>query len=180
MSLRISRFAIVVVSTLTSLTGLTALTGCGKAKGFTDCSGIECQPGQYCWAPGVCESGCTSDANCTEDQDCEDEGEGFDGEGVCRDGDDGSEGEGEGEGEPPGNALESCLAACEHFQGCGMSAGDTAQCRNDCPDLSENQQLAVGGCAEGSCGDALTCLEIDCFSDDDCGLDEQCVGTSCL
>lgn len=175
MSLGISRSAIVVV------TMLIGLTGCIKDKGFTDCSGITCQPGQYCFAPGVCENGCTSDVNCADGQDCDDEGGGFDEAGVCRDDDSGEEGEGEGgEGEGEGGALEGCLAACEHFQGCGMSAGDTAQCRNDCPDLSENQQLAVGGCAEGSCSDALTCLEADCFSDNDCGIDEQCVGTSCL
>ena len=41
-------------------------------------------------------------------------------------------------------------------------------CRNDCPDLSENQQLVVAGCAEGSCSDARTCLDIDCFNDGDC------------
>jgi hypothetical protein len=153
--------------------------GCQRDQGYTDCSGILCQPGQYCFAPGVCESGCTSDVNCAEGQDCTDEGEGFDGEGVCRDGDDAPP-PGEGEGEPPGDPLAACGAACEFFQGCGASANDTLGCRNDCPDLSENQQLVVAGCAEGSCGEALTCLDIDCFNDGDCGVGEECLGNACL
>lgn len=152
--------------------------GCQRDQGYTDCSGILCQPGQYCFAPGVCESGCTSDVNCAEGQDCTDEGEGFDGEGVCRDGDDPPPSE--GEGEPPGDPLAACVAACEFFQGCGASANDTLGCRNDCPDLSENQQLVVAGCGEGSCGDALTCLDIDCFNDGDCGVGEECLGNACL
>ncbi len=164
---------------LTALAAAAALSACLREKGFTDCSGVLCQPGQYCWAPGVCESGCTSDVNCAEGQDCTDEGEGFDGEGVCKDGDDDPPSEGEGEGEPP-DALAGCLAACDHFQECGATPSDTLGCRNDCPDLSENQQLVVAGCGEGSCSEALTCLDIDCFNDDDCGGGEECVGNSCL
>lgn len=150
-----------------------------EQQGFTDCSGVTCQPGQYCWAPGVCENGCLSDVNCAADQDCAEEGSGFDGAGVCRD-DDGGEGEGEGEGEPPGNALEDCLAACDFFQTCGLGAQDAVGCRNDCPDLSENQQIAVGNCDDSSCGDALVCLGIECFADADCDGDEQCVGSACM
>lgn len=172
-----------------ALLSLTALVGCSQPKGFTDCGGLTtCQPGQYCLAPGICENGCTSDVNCADGQDCANEGDGLDGEGVCIDEDEdedeeeNEEGEGDGgEGEDEaGNALDGCLDACTFFQGCGMDAGETAQCRNDCPDLSENQQLAVAGCANDTCSDARTCLGIDCFSDNDCGIDEQCLGNSCL
>ncbi len=168
------------LAAIAALASVALVTGCLREKGFTDCSGVVCQPGQYCFAPGLCESGCTSDVNCAEGQDCTDEGQGFDGEGVCKDGDDApnpSEGEGE---DPPDDPLEACLAACEYFQSCGAEASDVLGCRNDCPDLSENQQLVVAGCAEGSCSDARTCLDIDCFNDGDCGGGEECVGNSCL
>lgn len=167
-------------SVVTAACGPLLLSGCLKEKGYTDCSGIECQPGQYCFAPGVCEAGCTSDVNCAEGQECTDEGEGFSGEGVCRDGDpDPEPSEGEGE-DPPHDALAACLAACDHFQECGATPNDTLGCRNDCPDLSENQQLVVAGCADGSCSETLTCLDLDCFNDSDCGGDEACVGNSCM
>jgi hypothetical protein len=171
---RISFVAIVFVSFACATEGPPE-SGSDEEKGFTECSGVTCQPGQFCYAPGDCQVGCTSDVNCAEGQDCADEGSGFSGEGVCRDG-----GEGEGEGEGETNAAQACADACDFFQSCGLDAGDTAQCHNDCPDLSENQQRAVAGCAEGSCSDARACLDVDCFNDDDCGVDEQCVGNSCL
>lgn len=174
------RRTLALVAATLALGALPLLSGCLREKGFTDCSGITCQPGQYCLAPGLCESGCTSDVNCAEGQGCANEGEGFNGEGVCRDGEDPPE-PAEGEGEPePDDPLEACLAACEHFQGCGAEGSDVLSCRNDCPDLSENQQLVVAGCAEGSCSDTLTCLDIDCFNDDDCGSGEECLGGACL
>lgn len=167
-----------LVAAAFSLLALSLIGGCLREKGFTDCSGVLCQPGQYCFAPGLCESGCTSDVNCAEGQDCTSEGEGFDGEGVCRDGDDEPD-PAEGEGEPD-DPLAACLAACEFFQSCGAEGSDVLSCRNDCPDLSENQQIVVAGCAEGSCSDARTCLDIDCFNDGDCGLDQQCLGSTCM
>ena len=143
--------------------------------GFTACGDVTCQPGQYCGeaSSGFCLNGCTSDANCEDDRVCQDIND-VTGEGTC------SEGEGdEGEGEPQ-DAEAACLAACDAFSDCGMTAEDKNGCLNDCPDLSENQQRSVASCAKDSCGDTRTCLGIDCFNDDDCGVDEQCVGNSCL
>ena len=72
-----------------------------------------------------------------------------------------------------------CQAACDHFQSCGLSAAEASQCRSDCAQLSENQQIVVGNCDGLSCGDTLDCLGVQCFSDDDCGGGRECFDYSC-
>ncbi len=178
--------ALSLVSAVAAVAAVAGLVvACGPlpgtlAPGFTTCGNNTCQPGQYCFDQsfGQCVNGCTSDANCETGHVCQDISD-VTGEGTCSEG--ASEGEGEeGEGEGGGNALDDCLAACDAFQDCGMQGSDYNDCLNTCPDLSENQQRTVATCGDGSCSDQRNCLEIDCFNDDDCGVDEQCVGSSCL
>jgi len=158
----------------------TTLLGCGGdlEKGYTDCGAVTCSPGQYCDGPGMCENGCTSDANCENGDECVIDDEFFN-DGVCE-----PEVSDTTETDPTetdGDPLAACRAACDDFQGCGLSPSETAQCRDDCAVLSESEQRAIGNCGgQSSCGATLSCLGVDCFQDSDCGGDEFCVDYDCL
>jgi hypothetical protein len=145
-------------------------------KGFTECNGSICQPGQYCDAARFCVNGCTSDANCQEGDACEDIDD-FSGVGICSNP---SSGEGEGEGEGEGDPLANCRAACDAFQGCGLSAAETADCRSDCATLNTEQQTAIGNCRDEGCGSIRQCAGVECFNDGQCGGDAVCLDYSCL
>jgi hypothetical protein len=89
MSSSFRSFFAFVPSTLISL--FLFASGCGNegpspdplGRGFTDCNGATCQPGQYCRLAAFCENGCLSDVNCTDSQRCVDVGSGTFGEGRC-------------------------------------------------------------------------------------------------
>jgi len=138
--------------------------------GHTACGDTTCGPGQYCFGDGVCENGCTSDANCLPDDECIIDDDFFN-EGTCQpiDGPVGNE-----------DPLAACQSACEDFQDCGLSPADTAACIDDCRDITETQQQVIGNCGDQSCGSTLECLDIECFVDDDCSGNQQCVGNFCL
>ncbi len=146
-----------------------ALIACSTLEpGFTECNGAVCQPGQYCDLALFCTNGCTSDANCQDGAACEDIDDS--GVGTCTNPRSG-EGEGEGEGEVD-DPLANCRAACDAFQGCGLSAADTAGCRSDCASLNAQQQTALGNCRDESCGSIRQCIGVDCFNDGQCGGDD--------
>lgn len=152
---------------------LVGCTGGGLNSGETECGSITCSAGQYCADPRFdeCTNGCVSDANCADDNVCTDIGI-FD-EGVCS----------ESANTSPStqrDGLQECLEACDVFGSCGLPVGEVAQCRDDCPTLSENEQLAVAGCNESSCSNMPTCLGVDCLSDSDCGGNEICLDFTCL
>lgn len=61
--------------------GATMSGSCDEdSKGFSDCAGERCQPGQYCGrrlgAQQICENGCLSDTNCACGQSCNSAGGG--------------------------------------------------------------------------------------------------------
>lgn len=146
--------------------------------GFTACGDSTCQPGQYCANENlsVCENGCTSDANCEEGHVCEDIND-VTGQGTCSE----SPENDDEPGDPPADSLQACLDACNDFADCGMQGSDYNDCLNTCPDLSENQQRTVARCGEGTCAQALNCLELECFSDADCtGANDSCLGGRCV
>ena len=154
------------------------VSGCNVPPGEsrTTCGPAVCEAGQYCVGVGLCQNGCLTRANCLPGQECVDVST-VTGDGVCEGG---SSSEGEGEGEGEGDPAQACLDACDRFADCGMRGSDHNDCLNTCPDLSANQQRTVAQCANGSCGDSLNCLEMECFSDADCSVGTECVGDSCL
>jgi hypothetical protein len=144
-------------------------------QGYTECNGSTCQPGQYCWGSGICENGCLSSENCAADQQCNDEGEGWDGAGVCVDGD-GPAGEGEGEeGEGEGPDESDCDGYADHAQSCGLRASEAEAIRQFCDQLTAAEQEAMVACdAAESCDEFRACSGVECFSDDDCAGGETC------
>ncbi len=145
-------------------------------QGYTACGGVTCVPGQYCADSRFsdCTDGCLSDANCLGNQYCDTDA--FfptclnrDAPPVIMDG-----------GPPPVDGLAACQSACDHFQTCGLAAGETAQCRSDCGGLTADQQRAIGNCGDVSCVSVTSCLGVECLSSDDCGFGEECLGFSCL
>ena len=168
--------ATVIAAPLASLAAVVACTP--LEKGFTECNGAVCQPGQYCDAALFCVNGCTSDANCQDGAVCEDIDD-VTGTGTCsnpRGGGDDDDGDSDGGGDP----LASCRAACDAFQECGLSAAETAGCRSDCATLNTEQQTAIGNCRDEGCGSIRQCAGVDCFNDGQCGGDEVCLDYSCL
>ncbi len=152
------------------------LTACARGlnSGESECGNVTCAAGQYCLDPTFddCTNGCVSDANCAGDSVCTDID--FGGEGIC------SESTAPGTPVTPRDGLQECLAACDLFGTCGLPVADVAQCRDECPTLSENEQLAVAGCNDSSCTNLPTCLGVDCLSTDDCGGGEVCLDYTCL
>ena len=143
-------------------------------QGYTTCGSLTCQPGQHC-DNFVCDTGCLSDANCLGNQRCDTANPDFAGISQCVNK--------EVEMPPPmmmSSALDDCKAACDHFQTCGMAAGDVARCRADCAGLTADQQTAVGNCKSVSCVRATSCLGVDCFNNSDCSTGQSCVGFTCL
>ncbi len=159
---------------------LSALGACGddaapSSQGYTDCGSVTCQPGQYCEDSrfSSCVDGCLSDANCLGNQYCDT----ADLVPTCLNRSTPTPTDG---GPPPADRLAACQSACDHFQSCGLAAGETAQCRSDCAALTSDQQQAVANCDGLACSATPGCLGIDCFSDDQCGFGEECVGGACL
>ena len=122
---------------------LSALGACGddaapSSQGYTDCGSVTCQPGQYCEDSrfSSCVDGCLSDANCLGNQYCDT----ADLVPTCLNRSTPTPMDG---GPPPADRLAACQSACDHFQTCGLAAGETAQCRSDCAALTSDQQQAV-------------------------------------
>jgi hypothetical protein len=113
-----------------------------------------------------------SDENCLPEDRCVIDDLFFN-EGVCH------PAEAIADGELPSDWLEECKAACDAFQDCGLPAANTATCRTNCEQLTEDQQRAIAGCGELECGDAATCLGVECLSADQCGAGEACEGGFC-
>lgn len=161
--------------TAAACTGDDARPGGGN-RGYTDCGGVTCSPGQYCNDPrfAECYDGCLSDANCLENQRCATEASSP----TCvnlttpppmADA-----------GTPPAGGLAACQAACDHFQTCGLGAADTADCRMGCGGLSPDQQQVVANCNGTACSNVTTCLGIQCLNDSDCGAGQECLSGDCL
>lgn len=159
----------------------TLLSACAPLEqGYTECGSSVCSPGQYCFGGGMCSNGCTSDANCAEGQSCQDIDDVV-GYGTCTESAAPAGGEGEGENEPPpSDPVAACKAAVDEFQSCGLPAGDAAQWRSDCEQLTEDQAIVISNCGDDVCSDQPSCLGLDCFNDDHCAAGEVCVGNDCL
>lgn len=141
-----------------------------KGPGYTECGDVTCSPGQHCAQPSVsiCEEGCLTDENCPKQQICDPDGGAFR---QCI---------GSTTTNPPADSLAACKAACDHFQTCGLSAGETAQCRTDCEGLTEDQRAAIANCGKTECSSVASCLGVQCVSTNDCQNDQSCVGYTCL
>jgi hypothetical protein len=156
--------------------------GCGDdgrpgagSRGYTDCGGVTCSPGQYCNDPrfAECYDGCLSDANCLDNQRCATEAASptcvnVSGPPATPDG-----------GASTGG-LGACQAACDHFQTCGLGAADTADCRTGCSGLTPDQQQVIANCGGVACTSVMTCLGIACLNDSDCAAGESCLSGDCL
>lgn len=138
--------------------------------GYTSCGDVTCSPGQHCAQPSVsiCEEGCVSDENCPSGQICETGSAAFR---KCI---------GSTVMPPPVDSLAACKAACDHFQSCGLSAAETAQCRTDCESLTKDQQTAIANCGDDECSAVPQCLGVECVSSNDCPNDQSCVGYTCM
>ena len=156
---------------------LAVVAACAPAqRGFTECNGVQCQPGQYCFGGGICANGCLSSVNCAEGQECRDDG-GGDNAGVCADPDGpaGGEGEGEGEGDDPA----TCDGYATHAQSCGLRASEAEAIRQQCDQLTADQQSALIACnASESCSEFESCSGVQCFVDADCGAGQHCLQRS--
>ncbi|MEM6955335.1 MAG: hypothetical protein AAF645_06585 [Myxococcota bacterium] len=156
------------------LAALTA-TACGGhsdlalTRGFTDCSGVTCQPGQYCVGPGLCSPGCTSDFNCSANQSCDTANANFEGVSRCV-----------ATALPPApdagmrmdagsapSAPSTCEEACAYFGVCGLGPSGVANCRAECTDAAAASFIL--GCGSEACGAVAACLDFECIRDADCG-----------
>jgi len=138
-----------------------------KGPGYTECGDVTCAPGQHCPQPSlsICEEGCLTDANCVAPQICDPDALNFR---KCIG------------ATPPTDSLAACKAACDHFQTCGLAAGETAQCRTDCEGLTEDQRAVIANCDDEACSALPACLGVQCVSNNDCGSGQSCVGYACL
>lgn len=141
-----------------------------KGSGYTECGDVNCSPGQHCGQPSlsICEEGCLTDENCPTGQICDPNALNFR---KCI---------GSDEPTPPMDSLAACKAACDHFQSCGLPAGDAAQCRTDCEGLTKDQQTVIANCGDDACAMVPQCLGVECLSDKDCASGLTCVGSACL
>lgn len=168
-----------------SLASLFVLVACGGPlePGYTDCADTVCSPGQYCFGPNLCANGCTSNANCQDGSACQDIDDVV-GYGTCSETAappaDPPPSDPPPSDPPPADPVAACKAAVDSFQQCGLPADDAAQWRADCGYLTEDQAIVITNCGEMSCSSQLSCLDVDCFNDSHCGVDESCVGHSCL
>jgi hypothetical protein len=147
-----------------------------KGPGYTECGDVTCSPGQHCEQPSVsiCEEGCLTDENCPTNQICDPDATTFR---QCI----GSSSSSSSTGMPPVDSLAACKAACDHFQTCGLAAGDAAKCRTDCEGATKDQQTAIGNCGDDiACSAVPGCLGVQCISDKDCSSGQTCVGYTCL
>lgn len=146
-----------------------------RASGYTACGSVTCQPGQYCEDPRFesCVAGCLSNDNCLGDQFCDTDAFSP----TCQNQ---TGAPPMSDGGPAADGLAACQAACDHFQSCGLPAGDTAECRAACSGLTADQQQAVANCDGVVCSSVTTCLGVDCLNASDCPAGAECLGTVCL
>jgi hypothetical protein len=161
---------------------LVTTAGCGGPleQGYTDCGSSVCSPGQYCFGGGVCSNGCTSDANCATGQACQDIDDVV-GYGTCTESAaPAQQQQDDAPPPPPSDPIAACKAAVDSFQSCGLPAGDAAQWRSDCEQLTEDQAIVITNCGDDVCSNQPSCLGLDCFNDEHCAAGESCVGNDCL
>lgn len=159
---------------------LTAACGASLEPGFTECGSSTCSPGQYCMGAGICQNGCTSDLNCLDGQICVDV-DSVTGEGICDVPSGGEDSDQPSDTGSPSDPLSECRAACDAFGTCGLPAAEVARCRTDCGGLTADQQTSIGACGERStCGEKMSCLGIQCFSDSDCDEGMMCNDGTCF
>jgi len=145
-----------------------------KGPGFTECGDVTCSPGQHCAQPSVsiCDEGCLTDENCPAQQICDPDATTFR---QC------IGAPAEDAGVPVVDSLAACKAACDHFQSCGLAAGEASKCRTDCEGLTEDQRATIANCGDKvECSSVPSCLGVQCVSNSDCENGQSCVGYACL
>ena len=81
---------------------------------------------------------------------------------------------------PSAEALAACQSACRDFSACRPPPDDSAACEADCELLSAAQQQTLAACGDRACDEALVCLGLDCFDDDDCEGNLACDVNNCV
>lgn len=175
-----------VLSPIASLLAVALAVGIGcqsmdsetphKGPGYTECGDVTCAPGQHCAQPAIsiCDEGCLTDNNCPANQICDPSTTTFR---QCI----GTTTSSSSSGMPPIDSLAACKAACDHFQTCGLAAGEVAKCRTDCESATKDQQTAIGNCGDNvECSAVPGCLGVQCISDSNCSNGQSCVGYNCL